>query len=133
MAIWSDIITGITGPVADYFKTRQENKTRENIRKMELADALQQRQISLISQGLTADMNWEMAFANQAATSWKDEFELLVLTIPLVMCFVPGLSQYVLDGFKVLAQCPQWFLFLVISIYLANYGIRYWRKTQSDT
>lgn len=130
---WLSLLSGVPETIGKYFTRKMEIKAEDRQQERAVQKALTERKIELISQGLTADMNWEMAFANEAANTWKDEFELLVLTIPLVMCFVPGLAPYVLDGFNVLAQCPSWFLFLVISVYLANYGIRYWRKTQSDT
>lgn len=127
------IVTGALKPIGDFFNRRQEIKAAEHQAKIEVVKATGERQAQLIKDGLTADMNWEMAFANQAATSWKDEFELIVITVPLILCFIPGMDVYVHAGFAALSKTPSWYMFLVMCIYLANYGIRYWRKTQSDT
>ena len=40
--------------------------------------------------------------AEQAATSWKDEYTLIVVSIPAIMAFIPGLDVYVKDGFLAL-------------------------------
>lgn len=131
--IWDKLLKNITDPVVSYFNTRQEIKSKEKIRQMELKDAIHQRQIDLIKEGLHADMNWEMQFAQQAASSWKDEYTLLVVSIPAILAFIPGCSQTVLDGFTALAQTPLWYQGLLISLFLATVGIRYWRRSQSDT
>lgn len=130
--MWDKILGAITGPIATYFTRRAELKAQEAANKLDLLKAQGERQAQLYSQGLTADAAWEQEFARQAATSWKDEFELLVLSIPLIMCFTPW-DYIVKRGFQAISETPGWFQFLVITIYLANYGIRYWRKTQSDT
>ena len=82
-------------------------------------------------------MNWEMEFAKQAATSWKDEYTLLVVSIPAVLAFIslPWVDgpAVVLAGFTALAQTPGWYQLLLVTMFFATVGIRYWRRTQSDT
>lgn len=126
-------VTPLAQTAADYFKARQELKSKERMRKLELEEAIQKRKIELISQGLTADMNWEMEFARQAEGSWKDEYTLGVVSIPAVMAFVPGGAEIVHRGFEALDKTPTWYQILLVSIFFATYGIRYWRRTQSDT
>lgn len=135
-----DLFTGVPQALADVWKTRQELKYRAKERQLELDDALHKRKIELISQGLTADMNWEMEFARQAISSHKDEFVLGVVSIPAILCFIPkdfsdwqGGAFYVTEGFTALASTPMWYQIMLVSVYLATYGIRYWRRTQSDT
>ena len=137
MSILGKIFGSAVGPLAetavDYFKQRNEIKSRERIRKLELQEAIHQRQVDLAKQGLTADMNWEAEFAKQAAGSWKDEYTLMVVSIPAVMSFIPGAAPIVKDGFAALDATPHWYQLLTLSIFFATYGIRYWRRSQSDT
>lgn len=130
---WLDVLSSVFKPIGDYFNRRQEIKAVEHQNEVDLLKAQGERQAALAQQGLTADAAWEMEFARQAATSWKDEYELIVVSIPTVMCFVPGWDTYVMKGFEALGKTPAWFQFLLVTIFLANYGIRSWRKTQSDT
>lgn len=138
MAGWlAKILEAPIGPVVDYFKTRAQLKSAERVREMELEDALHKRRLELISQGLTADMNWEMEFAQQARTSWKDEATFIVVAIPATLCFLqnPWVAGDVIvaKGFDALAKTPAWYQLLLLTVFFANYGIRYWRRTQSDT
>lgn len=141
MALPFDIIgtllKNVTEPVVAYFNTRQELKSKERIRKEELKDAIHQRQVDLIKEGLHADMNWEMEFAKQAQTSWKDEYTLIVVSIPAILAFVKTSwldgPTIVGQGFQALAQTPLWYQTLLISLFMATVGIRWWRRNQSDT
>jgi hypothetical protein len=137
VSLFSTIVAGlgkgigaVAAPVMDYLKTSRELRSKERLRKLELDDAIHARKVEAVRQGLAADVDWEMEFARQAASSWKDEFELIVVCIPLVMCWVPGLQDNALTGFAVLAQTPVWFQGLVLTIFLANYGIRHYRRKQ---
>ena len=133
MAILSDIISGLTGPVATYFTRRAELKAQAHENDLKLLVAQGERQAALASQGMTADANWEMEFAKQAATSWKDEYTLIVVSIPLVMAFIPGLDVYVARGFAAFTQTPLWYQLMVQALFYATYGIRAFNKFRSDT
>lgn len=140
MAGLGDIIGGVLKPIGDWAGKREERKGLESQMKAqvlmkdhELEMAMKQRQIELVSQGLTADMNWEMEFAKQASSTWKDEYTLIVVSIPAVLAFIPSMSIYVAQGFEALAKTPLWYQMILCSIFLATYGIRYWRRSQSDT
>lgn len=130
---WLSLLGGIPEAIGNYVNERQKLKSAEKLRKMEYEDAIHKRKLDLISQGLTADMNWEMEFARQAETSWKDEYTLIVISIPAVMAFVPSLSGYVSEGFKALQDTPIWYQTVLISLFLATVGIRWFRRSQSDT
>jgi len=133
MSIWGTLLAGIPEAVGAYLTKRQEIKAADRQRADELKDAMHKRQVDLISQGLHADMNWEMEFAKQAASSWKDEYTLIVVSIPLIMAFIPGLAMYVKLGFEAFASTPLWYQAMVQVIFYATYGIRLYRRSQSDT
>lgn len=131
MSILTKLLTGLTGPVADYLKARAEIKSRERIRKLELEEAIHQRKKELISQGLAADATWELEQIRNS--NWKDEYILVILSIPLIGCFIPFTSGYILAGFLVLNETPDWYRWLLVMIFAAVYGIRIWRRQISDT
>lgn len=130
---WLSILGDIPGAVASYFNKRQEIKAAAAQRKDEFENAMHERKLDLIKQGLIADMNWEMEFARQAATSWKDEYTLLIVSIPLVMAFIPGAAVYVAAGFAAFAATPLWYQAMVQVLFYATVGIRFFRRSQSDT
>lgn len=130
---WLSLLGGIPEAVASYVNKRQEIKARAAERKDQFEQAIHERKIELIKEGLAADANWEMEFARQAATSWKDEYTLLVVSIPLVLAFVPGLAPLVTAGFAAFAATPLWYQAMVQVLFYATVGIRFWRRNQSDT
>lgn len=128
---WLGLLTGIPEAIGTYFNERQKLKSAEKLRQLELDDAMHKRKIELISQGLAADASWEIEQIK--ASGWKDEWVLIIISIPLIMCFIPGLVGYVLAGFQALQETPQWYQWLILLIFTAVYGIRIWRRNQSDT
>jgi len=130
---WLDLITGIPDKIGEYFIRKQEIKAQDRQQERALKQALHERQIDLIKQGLHADMQWELEMAKQAASSWKDEYVLLLVSIPAIMCFIPGLDVYVHRGFEAISKMPGWYQITFVSVLLATYGIRWWRRSQYDT
>lgn len=140
MSIWANLTGGVAKSVGDYFVKRQEIRlqklkmdSEERVKMHELKMAHLDRQTQLRREGLTADANWEMEFARQAASSWKDEYTLIVVSIPAVLSFIPYCDVYVANGFDALAKTPVWYQSMLITLFLATVGIRFWRRTQSDT
>lgn len=140
MSILDKILGGVLKPVSEYFTRRQEIKASDRQQERALKQAMTDRQIELIKSGLTADMNWEMEFAKQAQTSWKDEYVLGILSIPFILCFIPkdfsqweGGAYYVTEGLKAIDALPMWYQLLVGIHFCATVGVRFWRKTQYDT
>ncbi len=133
--MWGKIAEKILGGsvqiVADYFAKREEVKSKERIRKMELEDAIQSRRVELIKAGLAADSTWELEQLRNSG--WKDEYVLGVISIPAVLCFTEAGALRVRAGFEALAATPLWYQGMFVSIFLAVFGIRYWRRQQYDT
>jgi hypothetical protein len=127
------VLGAAAAPAIEYFRQRQELRSKERIRREELKDATHQRQIDLLRQGMTADANWEMEFARQAGTSWKDEYTLAVVSIPLILTFTPWGQPIVLAGFAALANTPLWYQIMVQTMFYATVGIKWVNKFRSDT
>ena len=64
--------------------------------------------------------------ANDMKHSWKDEFLTILMSIPIIMCFIPFLSQYALKGFEILAETPEWYRWAFLGIIAASFGLRVW-------
>jgi hypothetical protein len=128
---------GIVEPLADYFKRKQELKQARFEAQLKAEQAAGDRRAQLIRDGLAADANWEMEFARQAASSWKDEYTLIVVSIPAILAFVKvgGFdgAALVAAGFAALGLTPMWYQILLGTMFGATVGVRWWRRSQSDT
>lgn len=130
-SIASGLVSGIVKPVTGYFQRKAELTEAKHVADLAAVKAEGDRKAQLITQGLAADANWEME-SIRAGQGWMRNFELYVISIPAVLCFTPW-HAVVKEGFAALAQTPGWFQTVFITLYLANYGIRLWRRQQSDT
>jgi hypothetical protein len=124
-------ITGIVSPVTTAITRHQEIAAAQHDADLKAVQAQGDRQADLIKQGLAADANWELE-SLKAGQGWARNFELYVISIPAILCFTPY-AYIVKAGFDALSQTPGWFQTAFLTIYLANYGIRLWRRQQSDT
>jgi len=128
---------GLVEPVANYYNRKQELKHARFEAELKFEQAQGDRKAELIKAGLAADANWEMEFARQAQTSWKDEYTLLVVSIPAVFAFVRTSwfdgPAIVAAGFAALDTTPVWYQILLGSMFAATVGIRWWRRSQFDT
>ena len=102
--------------VGEHFKHRSEEKKATHERKLE---------------AIRQDANWENIHANNAGSSWRDEFFSLLFSIPLVMAFIPPLVPYVQAGFDVLDTMPEYYRALLAALVASSVGIRgltKWKK-----
>ena len=62
--------------------------------------------------------------ADATDNSWNDEFALVVLLAPAILVFIPGMKEYVKEGFEVLATLPDWYQYLLFIAISASFGIK---------
>ena len=99
-------------------KHATEKKAQEDAE----AEAEAKAKILLSKETSTAD--WERIMAQGTQNSIKDEFVTVIVLIPVVLCFIPGLEQVVKNGFDRLNDLPEWYQYLVYVVCLAAVGIR---------
>lgn len=114
--------------VADYFKERQRLKSEFKLKKLEGKVKIEQAKAEMEVRKLEADNAWELA--QIANSGWKDEWVLILLSIPLVLVFVPQAAPYIQQGFAILETTPDWYRWMIVGIFMAIYGIRVWRRKE---
>jgi len=105
---------------------RGERKHVEKVRAIELEQVRHQMKMDAVNRGQEIDNNWELEQIRNSG--FKDEWVLFLVSIPLALCFHPDTVQYVEDGFAALEQCPEWYRWMTVSIFMAIFGIRVWRR-----
>ena len=68
--------------------------------------------------------NWEQIMARGSATSWKDEWFTIILSIPLIGAFIPDFVPYIMAGFQALQATPEWYQWSVLAAISASFGLR---------
>ncbi len=119
-----DVFGGIVRPITEAVTAHQEGKVELKKLEIETKKALAEAQISAIREGRVQTANWELEALKQQATSWKDEYLLVLFSIPLLGAFIPGMDYYVLRGFNVLDRMPEWYMYSLGAIISSIVGIR---------
>jgi len=133
--LWESIVGSLIGKVAPavagYYQTKLELKAQVEIETLKGKIAWQQALTQRASESEGRDHEWELAQIKNSGL--KDEWVLGLISIPMIMSFIPGTVQYVELGFAALSQTPIWYQGMIVTIFLAIYGIRQWRrKTAMD-
>lgn len=85
---------------------------------------IQQATIQKEVQVLQNEANWDAVQAEASKSSWKDEWLTILVSIPMIMAFIPGMKDEVMSGFDVLASCPEWYQYLIGVVFAASFGIK---------
>lgn len=134
MVLWDAVVGGLLNKVAPavagYYQKKLELKHQIKLTKLEGKQKIEQARANRKARLQEMDHVWEQAMIANAG--WKDEWVLVLLSIPLVMSFIPYLAPFVGEGFAVLETTPDWYQWLVLLIFPAIYGIRVWRRKITD-
>lgn len=123
--MWSAVWTGlkmIASPVTEVVKGWQKRKSAKQQNELAIAQAKTNALIKRLETGQKADIAWEQTSITNSG--WKDEYWTVILSIPAILCFVPGMSQYVTAGFESLKQTPDWYQWAFGIAVASSFGYR---------
>lgn len=118
------ILTGVLTLGKSIVGNWLERKTKKQAHKTKMVELKQNLKEKVISAQIESDTTIDRINTETMATSWKDEFLLLVFFIPVIMCFIPTMDVYVKAGFAALAETPMWYQVIVLVMSLTVYGHR---------
>ena len=118
------IFTAALGPLANLAGSWLQGKADKQSAEAELklTEAKAKAQILLSKETSVAD--WERVMAEGAKTSWKDEYFVIILSIPLILCWIPGAEGWVDRGFEQLNKAPDWYFYSLGLAISASFGVR---------
>jgi len=117
-----DIFKSILAPVTSFISGWQQRKTAKLEGDLKIADAKVTAQIDRIQTAQAADIAWENTSINNSG--WKDEWFTVILSIPAILCFVPGLADYVKLGFGALSTTPDWYQWCFMIAVASSFGYK---------
>ncbi len=126
MSLLGKIVGTITGPAVDYFKQKQKLKYDLKLKTLEGKITMEAAKANRVIKELDSDTAWELKQLEKQG--WKDDWVLILISIPLVLVFIPSMAPYIFQGFAILATTPEWYRWLIMLIFTAIYGIRIWRR-----
>ena len=111
--MWNLLIGPLVNAVSGFFKDKAKIK-----------QATVEGKVKLLQSASDNVADWEKLHVKGSMTSWKDEYVLILYSIPVMMVFVPFLVPYAIAGFAALATLPSWYTYTLVTISLASFGIR---------
>lgn len=130
--IWDAVVSGLLGKVApavaEHYRQKQEQKHLIEMEQLRGKQAYEIAKTKRAEMSEGRDHEWELQRLEDARHSWKDEWVLILLSIPLVLVFIPQGRPVVEAGFMALEKTPMWYQGMIVVIFMAVFGIRKWRR-----
>ena len=118
------MIQALIGPLGNLASSWLQGKADKQAAdaKLKLTEAEAKAKIMLSKETSVAD--WERIMAEGAKSSWKDEWFVIILYIPLILCWIPGAEGWVDRGFEQLNKAPDWYFYSLGIAISASFGVR---------
>jgi len=116
--VFKDIV-GIGSTVLGSWQKRKQARLNSQIL---IQEAVTTAKVKRLNEKQGADIAWENTSIDHAG--WKDEFWTVVLAIPCVLCFFPGMVDHVVAGFDALDKCPAWYRWCLLVAIGSSFGYR---------
>ncbi len=118
------MIQALIGPIAGLAGSWLESKVEQTKAKGAVAKAKAEAEAEVMKTAATHDSKWELIMAQSTQTSLKDEIVTVIVLIPVVLVFIPGMEGVVQNGFDRLNELPDWYQYLVFLVCSAALGIK---------
>ena len=114
----------LIGPIADLAGTWLNGKVEEKKAQAKTRVAKAEAEAVVMQKKATGEIDWDLKMADASASSWKDEWLVILFSIPLILAFIPGMEDIVSRGFQQLEQMPEWYQYSLGVIVAASFGTR---------
>ena len=101
-----------------------EGQVSKQKAKATLAQTEAEAKAEVLKTAATHDSKWELIMAESTKSSIKDEIVTVMVLIPVVLVFIPGMEEVVKNGFDRLNELPEWYQYLVFLVCTAALGIK---------
>ena len=116
--------TALIGPLSSLAGTFLEGQVSKQKAKANLAQTEAEAKAEVLKTAATHDSKWELIMAESTKSSIKDEIVTVVVLIPVILVFIPGMEDVVKNGFDRLNELPDWYQYLVFLVCSAALGIK---------
>lgn len=122
-------ITDIIKVPLEGYETRKTLKVEAELKQADRDHEVLMKKLNtaekLAEKGIQIEADWDTNAQNDAKTSWKDEYLMMIFSFPLILAFIPFTQEAVLKGFDILEKTPEWYMMLVLGIVASVFGLRW--------
>jgi len=116
--------TALIGPIANIAGSWMDGKVEQTKAKASANVARAKAEATIMEKKATGEIDWDIEMARSSASSWKDEWLVILFSIPLILAFIPGMEDVVRNGFEQLNKMPEWYQYSLGVIVAASFGVR---------
>jgi len=111
-------LLGVAGDVVKGVVDTRKAKAEQKITEIKAKTSLMEKQIK-------GEVDWDLEAIKNTQGSWKDEWLVLLFSIPLILSFCGDWGRdIVFNGFQALSQAPDWYKYTLGVIVSASFGIK---------
>ena len=118
------MIGALIGPIAGLASTFLEGHLATATANTDMKVAEAKAKANIMERQATGDIDWDLEAIKGSQNSWKDEWLVILFSIPLILAFIPGGEEIVKNGFAQLEQMPEWYQYSLGVIIAASFGVR---------
>ena len=111
-------------PLANLATSFLDRKLEETKGKAAVAKAKAEAEAEVMKTAAANDSKWELIMAQSTKNSLKDEIITVIVLIPVVLVFIPGMEDVVKEGFNRLNDLPSWYQNILYITILAGLGLK---------
>ena len=118
------MIGAFIGPIANLAGTFLQGRLERAKANTEMKVAEAKARATVMEKQATGEIDWDLEAIRGARNSCKDEWLVILFSIPLILAFIPKMELVVLNGFTVLEQMPEWYQYSLGVIVASSFGVR---------
>ena len=116
--------TALIGPIANITGSWMDGKVEQTKANAKTKVAKAVAEAAIMEKKATGEIDWDIEMARSSTSSWKDEWLVVLFSIPLILAFIPGMEDVVQNGFEQLNKMPEWYQYSLGVIVAASFGVR---------
>ena len=119
------MIQALVGPLMNLATGFLSNKAAKNQAEAQLKLTEAEAKSKILLSEKTSVADWERIMAEGSQNSFKDEYLVLLFSIPLVLSFCGETGRDIVsNGFLALETMPDWYQYTLGVIVAASFGVR---------
>ena len=120
------MIQGLLGPIASLAGTWLNGKVEQKAAQNKVKVAKAEAEAAIMVSAATSEAERDRIMANASANSWKDEYLVILFSIPLILAFLPfeWANVAVAKGFAALDSMPKWYSYTLGVIVASSFAVR---------
>lgn len=120
------MIQALIGPIAELAGGWLKGKAASQAASANLKLVEAEAKATIMKSAATSEAEWEKLMAQGTQNSWKDEYLVLLFSIPLILAFLPfeWADEAVTNGFASLDAMPPWYSYTLGVIVASSFAVR---------